>query len=54
MDIIDEDNLLVFKTEPEVQDEGNNMGIARFEHRHAPSLDNLFSNKDGKWLLELI
>lgn len=25
-----------------------NMGIARFSQRHSPSLDNLFSNRDGK------
>lgn len=26
----------------------SNMGIRRHEQRHSPSLENLFSNRDGK------
>lgn len=35
-------------SQPDFQTNINNMGIARFAKRHSPSLDNLFSNRDGK------
>ena len=32
----------------------SNMGIRRHEQRHSPSLENLFSNRDGKTLFLML
>jgi len=43
---IDARNFFTTTSEPQIINENNNMGIARYEQRHSPSLENLFSNRE--------
>ena len=47
------ENLSAIKPE-EIIITPSNMGIRRHEQRHSPSLENLFSNRDGKTLFLML
>lgn len=47
------ENLSAIKPE-EIITTPSNMGIRRHEQRHSPSLENLFSNRDGKTLFLML